>query len=358
MDPGLSPTDPRRNGRAELPQRRQLVSDQAPQGQVLLYQTEDGRARIECRFSGDSLWLSLNQMAELFGRDKSVISKHLKAIFEDGELSRDSVVANHATTAADGKTYRVDYYRLEAIFAVGYRVRSPRGIQFRTWATARLRDFVTQGFVMDDERLKNPDSSVYFERLLEKIRDIRSSEKVFWRKICEIYATSIDYDGKSETSQAFFAQVQNKVHWAAHGHTAAEIIHLRADAGRPRMGLVHTSGPEPLRSEVTVAKNYLSAEELDLLNRIVTAYLEFAELQARRQRPMRMADWAAKLDDFLKLGDHDLLTHAGKISADQARQKALGEYDRYRRILDVQPSAVDKDLEAAVKKLPKKRGAG
>lgn len=325
-----------------------------PRGEILFFQTDDGHARIECRFAGDSIWLSINQMAELFGRDKSVISKHLKSIFEDGELPRDSVVAKYATTAADGKTYRVDYYNLEAIFAVGYRVRSPRGIEFRACATARLRDFVTQGFVMDEERLKNPDSSVYFERLLEKIRDIRSSEKVFWRKICDIYATSLDYDGKAETSQTFFAQIQNKVHWAAHGHTAAEIVHLRADATQPHMGLNHLSGPEPLCGEVTVAKNYLTEPELKLLNRIVTAYLEFAELQADRRRPMHMVDWTTKLDDFLKLGDHDLLTHAGKIFAEQAKQKAHGEYECYRKILDVQRTAVDKDLEAALKKLPRK----
>ncbi len=335
------------------------MSGELPQGQFLLYRSDDGRARVECRFSGDSLRLSLNQMAELFGRDKSVISKHLKSIFEDGELAREATVAKYATVQTEGGREverEIEFYNLEVIFAVGYRVRSPRGIQFRTWATARLRDFVTQGFVMDDERLKNPESSVYFERLLDRIRDIRSSGKVFWRKLCDIYATSIDYDGSAETSQAFFAQVQNKVHWAAHGHTAAEVIHLRADATRPRMGLAQTSGPEPVRSEVTVAKNYLNADELEVLNRIVTAYLEFAELQARRQRPMRMADWATKLDDFLKLGDHDILTHAGSISADQARQKAIGEYDRYRQILDGQPSSVDKDLQAALKKLPKKGG--
>lgn len=243
-------------------------------------------------------------MAELFGRDNSVISKHLKSIFEDGELKRDSVVANHATTAADGKTYQVDYYSLEAIFAVGYRVRSPRGIQFRTWATVQLREYLAKGFVMDDERLKNPESSGYFDQLLERIRDIRSSEKVFWRKICDIYATSIDYDGQSETSQAFFAQVQNKVHWAAHGHTAAELIHQRADSNQPHMGLTHLAGKDPRKSEVTVAKNYLNEKELNILNRIVTAYLEFAELQAERGRLMKMADWINKLDDFLKLGDH------------------------------------------------------
>ena len=323
------------------------------QGQLIFYQTEDGRSRIECHFAGDTLWLSLKQIAELFGRDKSVISRHLKSIFEDGELKRNSVVANHATTAADGKTYQVDYYNLEAIFAIGYRVRSPRGIQFRTWATAQLQEYLAKGFVMDDERLKNPDSSVYFDQLLERIRDIRSSEKVFWRKVCDIYATSIDYDGKVETSQTFFAQIQNKMHWAAHGHTAAELIHQRADGDKPHMGLSNFAGKEPRKSEVTIAKNYLSEDELNILNRIVTAYLEFAELQGQRGRIMKMVDWVTKLDDFLKLSDHDLLTHAGKISADQAKEKAELEYDRFHKVIDLQPTQVDRDLEAVIEGLPK-----
>ena len=323
------------------------------QGQLIFYQTEDGSSRIECHFAGDTLWLSLKQIAELFGRDKSVISRHLKSIFEDGELKRNSVVANHATTAADGKTYQVDYYNLEAIFAIGYRVRSPRGIQFRTWATAQLQEYLAKGFVMDDERLKNPDSSVYFDQLLERIRDIRSSEKVFWRKVCDIYATSIDYDGKVETSQTFFAQIQNKMHWAAHGHTAAELIHQRADGDKPHMGLSNFAGKEPRKSEVTIAKNYLSEDELNILNRIVTAYLEFAELQGQRGRIMKMVDWVTKLDDFLKLSDHDLLTHAGKISADQAKEKAELEYDRFHKVIDLQPTQVDRDLEAVIEGLPK-----
>jgi len=329
--------------------------DESP-AKIVLYQAGDGTVRVECRFQNETLWLSLNEMAELFGRDKSVISKHLKNIFEEGELAREAVVANYATTAADGKTYDVDYYSLEAIFAVGYRVRSPRGIQFRQWATALLKEYAVKGYVMDDERLKQPGSSVYFERLLARIRDIRSSEKVFWRKICDIFATSIDYDGKAETSQEFFAQVQNKMHWAAHGQTAAETIHARADASLPHMGVQHFTGREPTRAEITVAKNYLSAPELETLNGIVMAYLEFAEVQARRGRLMKMKDWAGKLDDFLKLADHELLTHAGRISAEQAKEKAGLEYDRYRRIIDVEPSEVDRDFEEAVKKLPKQGG--
>ena len=326
-------------------------------GQVLLYQTDEGSFRLECRFEGESLWLSLNQLSELFGRDKSVISKHLKSIYEEGELSREATVAKYATVQREGGREverQIEHYNLEAIFAVGYRVRSKRGVQFRTWATAQLKELLTKGFVMDDERLKNPDSSLYFEQLLGRIRDIRSSEKVFWRKVCDIYATSIDYDGKAEASQQFFAQVQNKMHWAAHGHTAAEVVHQRVDANKPHLGLTHFSGEEPSRSEVGTAKNYLTEQELNLLNRIVTAYLEFAELQAERGQLMKMNDWTVKLDGFLKLGDHDLLTHAGKISALQAKEKAALEYDHFRRVIDAKPSRVDKDLERAIKQLPKR----
>ena len=322
-----------------------------PSGDFLLYQTEDGRSRIECRLRDETLWLSLNQISELFDRDKSVISKHLKNIFEEGELARGSVVAQNATTAADGKTYQVDYYRLEAVLAVGYRVRSARGTQFRQWATAQLREFLTQGFIMDDERMKNPDQSVYFERVLERIRDIRSSEKVFWRKVCDIYATSIDYDPRAETSEKFFATIQNKMHWAAHGQTAAEVIFNRVDARKLNMGVMSFEGPTLRKSEVTIGKNYLNEEELEMLNRIVTAYLEFAELRAKRGEAMRMEDWIGKLDDFVLLSDHDVLTHAGKITADQARQKAETEYQVYRNLLDDQPSAVDKHLADAIQKL-------
>ena len=326
-------------------------------GQVLLYQTDEGSFRLECRFGGERLWLSLNQLSELFGRDKSVISKHLKSIYEEGELSREATVAKYATVQREGGREverQIEHYNLEAIFAVGYRVRSKRGVQFRTWATAQLKELLTKGFVMDDERLKNPDSNLYFEQLLGRIRDIRSSEKVFWRKVCDIYATSIDYDGKAEASQQFFAQVQNKMHWAAHGHTAAEVVHQRVDANKPHLGLTHFSGEEPSRSEVGTAKNYLTEQELNLLNRIVTAYLEFAELQAERGQLMKMNDWTVKLDGFLKLGDHDLLTHAGKVSALQAKEKAALEYDHFRRVIDAKPSRVDKDLERVIKQLPKR----
>lgn len=328
--------------------------DESPD-KMILYQAADGTVRVECRFQNETLWLSLTEMAGLFGRDKSVISKHLKNIFEEGELVREGTVANYATVQIEGQRSverEIEFYNLEAIFAVGYRVRSPRGIQFRQWATALLKEYAVKGYAMDDERLKQPGSSVYFERLLARIRDIRSSEKVFWRKICDIFATSIDYDGKAETSQEFFAQVQNKMHWAAHGHTAAEVIHARADAALPNMGVQHFSGTGPTSTEIVVAKNYLSAAELDMLNSIVMAYLEFAEVQAKRGRLMKMKDWTVKLDDFLKAGDHELLAHAGRISAEQAKAKAELEYDRYRRVLDSQPSTVDADLAAVLKKLP------
>jgi hypothetical protein len=324
-------------------------------GQFLLYRSEDGRTRVECRFEQASLWLSQAGMAELFQTSKQNVAKHLKAIFAEGELQADSVVNSWLTTAEDGKQYRVLHYRLEAILAVGYRVRSSRGTQFRQWATERLHEYLVKGFAMDDERLKNPDASVYFEQLLARIRDIRSSEKVFWKKVLEIYATSEDYDPRAEASQQFFATLQNKMHWAAHGHTAAEVIMARADASKPNLGITHHAGTLPRRADAGVAKNYLDAEELDTLNRIVTAYLEFAELQARQRKPMSMAAWIAKLDDFLRLGDREVLTHAGRVSAERAKAKALAEYETWKRQQEALPSPAEQDmaqaLEQAVKQL-------
>lgn len=324
--------------------------------QLIIYTTQDGETRLECRFESDTLWLSLTQLADLFDRDKSVISKHLKNIFEDEELARDSTVAFFATVQNEGERKverQIEHYNLEAVFAVGFRVRSPRGAQFRNWATAILKEYITQGAAIDDERLKNPDASVLFEGILARIRDIRSSEKVFWRKICDIFATSLDYDGKDQTAQQFFKQVQNKMHWAAHGNTAAEIIHKRVDASQPHLGLTHFRSAEPSKQEVITAKNYLTEDELNILNRVVTAYLEFAELQALRHQPMKMADWSVKLDDFLKLGGSEILTHGGKISSEQAKEKAHLEYDKFRKVIDLKPSQVDKDLERIIKKLPK-----
>lgn len=325
----------------------------------LLYQSEDGRARVEVRFEGETAWLSLTQMADLFQRDKSVISRHIKNVFEEGELDRASVVAESATTAADGKTYQVEYFNLDVIISVGYRVKSHRGTQFRIWATQRLREYIVKGFTLDDERLKRGGGGNYFDELLARIRDIRSSEKVFWRKVLEIYATSIDYDPRVETSQRFFATVQNKMHWAAHGHTAAEVIAARADAAKPNLGLTSWTGAAPRRTDVVVAKNYLDAEELDALNKIVTAYLEFAEVQALNRRPMYMADWISKLDDFLRLSEREVLAHAGSVSHEAAVSRAEVEYARFAAARAALPGRVDHDFEQAirdVKHLPRARG--
>lgn len=321
--------------------------------EILLYQTKDGQARLEVFFVGQTCWLSLNQLAELFQRDKSVISRHIKNLFDEGELMRESVVAEFATTAVDGKTYRVDHYNLDVIISVGYRVKSHRGTQFRVWATERLREYIVKGFAMDDDRLKRAGGGNYFDELLARIRDIRSSEKVFWRKILDIYATSIDYDPNTGVSQKFFATLQNKMHWAAHGHTAAEIIADRADARKPHMGLTSWTGMKPTQEDTEVAKNYLSAEELDTLNRIVTTYLDFAELQALSRKPMYMKDWIAKLDEFLKVSEREILTHAGRVSHEAALEKARAEYEKYREQPLEEPSPVERHFIAAVKEVKK-----
>lgn len=323
----------------------------SPQGEVVLYQTEDGAARLDVRVVDGNAWLSLNQLATLFQRDKSVISRHLKNIFEEGELNPKAAVACYATTAADGKTYQVDHYSLDVIIAVGYRVRSLRGTQFRIWATGRLREYIVKGFTLDDARLKQAGGGGYFDELLERIRDIRSSERVFWRKVLDIYATSVDYDPRAEMSEKFFATIQNKMHWAIHGRTAAEIVHERADAAKPNMGLTSWPGSKIRRADVTVAKNYLTPEELEGLNRIVSAYLEFAELQALRRRPMHMADWIAKLDEFLRISDREILTHAGKISHEVATAKAEAEFEEFRARRLAEPTRVDKDFEDAAKRI-------
>lgn len=320
-------------------------------GEVVLYRTDDGRTRVQVRVVGDSAWLSLNQIADLFDRDKSVISKHIKNIFEEGEVDSERTVANFATVQLEGGravTREIEFYRLEVILAVGYRVRSPRGTQFRQWATTQLREYLVKGFAMDDERLKQAGGGDYFDELLARIRDIRSSERVFWRKVLDIYATSVDYDPSAEASQKFFAVVQNKMHFAAHGHTAAEVIALRADATKPNMGMTAWTGRRPRRSDAGVAKNYLAADEIETLNLIVSAYLDFAELQARNRRPMAMRDWITKLDDFLRLSDRELLGHAGTISHNAALTKAEAEYDKFRAIEDAKPQPVDVHLEEAI----------
>ena len=329
-------------------------------GEFLLYQTADGRTRVDVRFEGETVWLSLGQMTELFQRDKSVISRHIKNVLEERELSREAVVAEFATTAADGKSYQVEYFNLDTIISVGYRVKSLRGTQFRIWATQRLREYIVKGFTLDDERHKRAGGGDYFDELLARIRDIRSSEKVFWRKVLEIYATSIDYDAHVEASKRFFKTVQNKMHWAAHGQIAAEVIASRANAAKPNMGLTSWSGGSPRRTDISVAKNYLTFAEIEALNRIVNAYLEFAELQAMGRKPMHMADWITKLDDFLRLSERDVLDHAGRISHEAAVALAGFQYDQYAADQLALPSPVERDFEAAVrgvKKLEKTRAA-
>ena len=299
-------------------------------GQFLLYQTPDGDSQIEVKLQNDTVWLSLDQMAELFQRNKSTISRHIKNVLEDGELEEDSVVANFATTATDGKKYSVAYYNLDMIISVGYRVHSYRGVQFRIWATKVLKEYIVKGFAMNDDLLKRAGGGNYFDELLARIRDIRSSEKVFYRKVLEIYALSIDYDPRVEMTQKFFKTVQNKMHYSVHGHTAAEIIYERADAEKDFMGLTTWSGAMPSKTEAEIAKNYLTHEEIKSLNRIVSLYLDFAEMQAEEHRPMYMKDWINILDDFLRISRKDILTHAGKISAKLAKEKADQEYDKFK----------------------------
>lgn len=323
------------------------------QSEILLFQTEDGHVRIETRFEGETAWLTQKLMAELFQKDIRTINEHIQNIFKEGELSPESVIRKFRITADDGKTYETQHYNLDIIISVGYRVKSHRGTQFRIWATQRLREYIIKGFTLDDERLKQSGEGNYFDELLARIRDIRSSEKVFWRKVLEIYATSIDYDANTVTSQQFFATVQNKMHWAAHGQTAAEVIVQRADATKPHMGLTTWAGDHPRKTDVGVAKNYLTVEELETLNRIVTAYLEFAELQAINRKPMYMTDWIAKLDDFLRLSDREILTHTGQVSHETALAKAKMEFEKFRASEVNKPSRVEQDFEAAIKKLPK-----
>ena len=298
---------------------------------ILMYTTEDGVTKVEVTFDNDTVWLSLDHIADLFQRNKSTISRHIKNIFLEGELSRNSVVANFATTGSDGKRYHVDFYNLDVIISVGYRVKSLRGTQFRIWATNILKEYMIKGFALDDERLKNLGGGNYFDELLARIRDIRSSEKVFWRKVLEIYATSIDYNPKAESSVQFFKQVQNKMHWAAHKHTAAEVIYQRADADKDNMGLTTWSGKRIKLSDVEVAKNYLDEKELDALNKIVTAYLDIAEVHALNQEPMYMKDWLETIDDYLRMTRRDILTTKGKVTHQQALEKAHLEYEKYKR---------------------------
>lgn len=296
--------------------------------QFVLYRTEDGRDRIELRVEHQTAWLSLNQLADLFERDKSVVSRHITNILEDGELVEESVVANFATTAADGKTYQVDHYNLDMILAVGYRVRSPRGVQFRRWASTVLSEYLVKGFVIDDVRLKQPDFD-YFDELLERIRDIRASEARFYRKVRDILALSEDCDGRSKSVSVFYATIQNKMLYAVTGHTAAELIVERADPKAPNMGLTSWKGTHVRKGDVKTAKNYLADAEISDLNLIVTMFLDTAELRARRRQSMRLADWEAVLDNFLQSNDLPKLTNAGSVSHEQAVDIAEGHYANF-----------------------------
>lgn len=328
-----------------------------PVGDILLYQTEDGRTCLEVSVDAQTVWLSQAQVAELFQTTKQNVSLHIRNIFEEGELLRPATVKESLTVQREGQRNvqrQVEFYNLDVIISVGYRVKSHRGTQFRIWATQQLREYIIKGFALDDERLKRASTGNYFDELLARIRDIRSAEKVFWRKVLDIYATSIDYEPNTEMSRQFFATVQNKMHWAVHGQTAAEVIVRRVDAGKPNMGMTSWIGERPRKDEASIAKNYLSFEELDELNRIVNAYLEFAELRARHRKPMYMADWIAKLDEFLRMGEREILNHAGQVSHEVAIAKAELEYEKFRAAQANLPSPVEHHFEQAVKKLPAK----
>ena len=319
--------------------------------ELLLYQTEDGQTKIDVRLEEETVWLSQAQMGELFQKERSVITKHIKNIFEEGELKEES---NVQILHVSGSDRPVKFYNLDVIISVGYRVKSHQGTKFRQWATARLKEYIVKGFTMNDDLLKQAGGGNYFDELLARIRDIRSSEKVFWRKVLDIYATSIDYNPSLEMSVIFFKTVQNKMHWAAHGHTAAEIIYQRVDSGKPGLGLRNYKGKKPTKQEIEVAKNYLAENELSILNRIVSAYLELAELQALNQEPMYMKNWIEQLDAFLKMTRKDILNNAGTISHKQALEKAHTEYQKFKKLRENEISEVEKHFLEQVNETEKK----
>lgn len=326
------------------------------ENEIIIYQTQDGQTKIDVRLENETVWLTQNQMAELFQTTKQNISSHIKNIFEEGELSENSTVKDYLTVQQEGNrkvSRNISYYNLDVIISVGYRVKSLRGTQFRIWATQVLKEYMKKGFALNDDLLKQAGGGGYWKELLERIRDIRSSEKVFYRQILDIYATSTDYNPNAEETKLFFKVVQNKMHFAAHGHTAAEIVYLRADSTKDNMGLTVFKGNHPKKDEVTVAKNYLDEKELNILNRITSAYLEFAELQAIRQIPMTMKDWIAKLDDFIKMTGSELLSNPGKISKLEAENKALAEYAKYKETIKDELSEVEKHFLASVKQTQK-----
>lgn len=322
--------------------------------QIILYKTEDGVTKIDVRLENETVWLSQMQMAELFQTTKQNISLHVNNIFKEGELEENQVVKDFLTTASDGKNYHTKFYNLDVIISVGYRVKSLRGTQFRIWANNVLKEYMIKGFAMNDDLLKSSGGGDYFKELLDRIKDIRSSERVFYRQILDIYATSIDYDKNAETSILFFKTVQNKMHFAVTKHTAPEIVYLRADSTKPFMGLTTFSGSKPKKTEIGIAKNYLTEQELKELNAITSAYLDFAELQALRRKTMTMKDWVLKLDDFLRMSESEVLDNAGKISHEMAIEKASVEYAKYRELSQDELSIVEKDFLESVKTTQKK----
>jgi hypothetical protein len=318
--------------------------------EIVIYQTPKGDTKIDVLVKEESVWITQVQMTELFQTTKQNISLHIKNIYEEGELEAEGTVKEYLTVQQEGsrKVKRlVQFYNLDVIISVGYRVKSHVGTHFRKWATQRLRDYIIKGFVLDDERLKQARNN-YFDELLQQIRDIRSTEKVFYRKVCDIFSTSVDYDSQTELAQHFFANIQNKFHWAIHAHTAAELIIERADANKPNMGLTNWTSESLKKQDVVIAKNYLNEGELDQLNRIVTQYLEFAELQAINRKTMHMSEWITKLHGFLTLNDRDILNHIGKVSHQEAEQHAFKEYEKYK--LQLKASEVD-ELDKSIKQL-------
>lgn len=322
--------------------------------EIIIYQSEDGITKIDVRMEDETVWLSLDQMAELFQRDKSTISRHIKNIFEEGELTRNSVVAKVATTAADAKTYQVDYYNLDVVISVGYRVKSLRGTQFRMWATERLREYIVKGFTMNDDLLKKAGGGNYWKELLERIRDIRSSEKVFYRQLLDLFATSVDYNKDAEECKQFFQIVQNKLHYAVNKQTSAEIIYSRADADQPFMGMKSFSGEQPQKDDALVAKNYLDEKELAVLNRMVSAFFDLAELHALNHEHMYMRDWLPQVDDFAQRYGKGILQNAGTVSRQAAIEKATEEYKKYRKRIADLPSHAERDYLASIKQAQKK----
>ena len=320
--------------------------------ELIIYQTEDGRTKIDVYFQDENAWLNKAQMAELFQRDRSVISRHVRNVFDEGELDEKSNVQKMHIANSDKP---VEYYSLDVIISVGYRVKSLRGTQFRIWANSVLREYLIKGFAMNDDLLKHSGGGSYFDELLERIRDIRSSEKVFWRKVLDIYATSVDYSANAEESVLFFKTVQNKMLYAATGMTAAELVSGRANALLPMMGMTVVKGKSPTLAEAKTAKNYLNEEELGTLNRLVSAYLDLAALQAMRKKPMYMKDWVARLDDYLRMTDSEVLQNAGKVSHALAEQKAKEEYQKYKRLHSGEVSRVEQafleSVEATAKRL-------